>query len=276
MTTTTKEQIFKNFDYTNTSAWLTVQAYADVLGQPFNPDDPSQRNSPAQRGPWPSDDWGQARRLVDFDLRAHPEIEPIKRQITHMSRFKVFEPDKNGRMSSKEVLTVMGRFRAVDYLGDELSTTYHEGWFKKPSVRIVPRDRSNPEKKNKYGELELEKKITGFTYEYTIQVPNEVKARRELIDSIIDRSPFSYKENILFQYKDMQQSNMVTGPHSNPRRSSVYSYDQFYRCDLTELHRLLYNRYGPDGKQPYFDQQSGKWLDEHNNVVDQTNKGLYK
>ena len=276
MTTTTKEQIFKNFDYTNTSAWLTVQAYADVLGQPFNPDDPSQRNSPAQRGPWPSDDWGQARRLVDFDLRAHPEIEPIKRQITHMSRFKVFEPDKNGRMTSKEVMTIMGRFLAVDYLGNDLSTTYHEGWFKKPIVRKVPKDRSNPEKKNKYGELELQKQITGFTFEYTVQVPNEVKARRELIDSIIDRSPFSYKENILYQYKDMQHSNMPAGPHAGAKRSAAYSYDQFYRCDLTELHRLLYNRYGPDGKQPYFDQQSGKWLDENNNVVDQTNKGLYK
>ena len=141
---------------------------------------------------------------------------------------------------------------------------------------MVPKDRSNPEKKNKYGELELEKKITGFSFEYTIEVPNEVKARRELIDSIIDRSPYSYKENILFQYKDMQYSNMPTGPLAGAKRSSAYSYDQFYRCDLTELNRLLYTRYGPDGRQAYFDQKSGKWLDENNNIVDQTNKGLYK
>jgi hypothetical protein len=43
------KQVYRNIDYTESSAYLTIKEYEKVLGIKFDPDNKFQRNSPANR-----------------------------------------------------------------------------------------------------------------------------------------------------------------------------------------------------------------------------------
>jgi hypothetical protein len=201
-----------------------------------------------------------------MDLRAKPEVEPVKAVISHMSRFRVYQTDKEGRRTQTEKLTFFGNFIGSDYMGQELNQAFFKGWYKSPKTKFIPDNPNDPNAHDKYGNRLGKVRQNGeFEYVFTIDCSSDAKARKALIDKIIETHKGSFKENILYTYKD--RGPTTQGPLGSTEHSNSYSYDQFVKCDLNELHRLMHQRYGPDGKQPWFNSETGKWQDELGNII---------
>jgi hypothetical protein len=121
--TETKE--WTNIDFTNTSAYRTVEAFRKE-GITWSALDGGPNGEPGI----PDDEWGQLKRLRYLDGVAKPDKGPITKEIQALSRFIVRQLDK-GKMVAKEVITVQSQIKCYDWSGIQLSQTVLEGFLQK-------------------------------------------------------------------------------------------------------------------------------------------------
>lgn len=70
-------------------------------------------------------------------------------------------------------------------MGSELHASFHEGSYKKPklSFQVDPMQEFDP----KTGERRGDWKITGFTYEHYIILPEDKNQRRKFLEDLISK-----------------------------------------------------------------------------------------
>jgi len=253
-----QQTIWRNIDFTNTSAYKTIEGWEKVTGIEYNPEDRTQRSSEGSgKGPdkFPCDEWKQLKRLMEFDAIVHPELSPIRKVITNISRQNIQRQDKEGRIYKQEVLTYFGDWIGVDWAGNDIRVNFMEGWYKKPKTKFVPSDSDNPQARDKFGNRLGTVQITSQTNEYGLEVPNDLKGRKDFIKKILDSSIGTFSENIKYYWKRVGPSN--TG---SMNRCGQYSYDQFVNSSLDDMERLANQKGGPRG--------DALWKDENNKIRD--------
>jgi len=248
--------VWRNINFENTSAYKTIEGYEKVLKIEYNPEDRNQRNHVG--GPFPTDEHKQLKRLKEFDAIVHPELQPIRKQITHISRQNIQRQDKEGRIYQQEVLTYFGDWIGTDWASNDIRVAFMEGWFKKPKTRFVPSNPQNPDERDKYGNKIGSVQITGTTFEYTIEVPNDLKGRKDLIKKIIDNAVGTFPENVHYYWRKVGPSNIIYGAGAN--RCGDYTYEQFINSSLDDMERLANAKGGPRG--------DSLWKDENNKIRD--------
>lgn len=190
---------------------------------------------PEGRDDYPIDQFISLQNLKEFDSRVDPET--VTKRISNI----IIEPvtiKENGKLVTKHALTVNGKYEGYNHAGVRMIRGWSEGYYYKPNIQYVitnPSAPYDPETGKPTGDYRL----TGRPEKtHTIFVPEEPKARRKLLESIIQDSDTLPQE--LTKRLQYRQSD---GSHGG-----TFNFDQY--CDLTfdQLSQLQKKGYYTDSK----------------------------
>lgn len=230
----TKE--FANIDYTNTSAYLTVQAFKkEGITWMVGEAPPGFSNTGI-----PENDFGQLQGLRRLDSIVKPDKGPILKVIRSMHRQLVSEFDEFGKPVKKEYLTLNGGFRGMNWVGEEFSYEFVEGTYKQP---VLKKTYKGSVKFDSATGADLGKMtVTSTKPTYTMELPKDKAARKKYIDNIIDNAKGTHSESVLYYYKDT-----VGG-----FRDATFSHIQFTELSIDELRDTSKRGGGERGGPGYY------------------------
>jgi hypothetical protein len=191
----TKE--WTNIDFTNTEAYRTVKAFNKegitwLIGEAPE----------GIQGGIPEKDFTILKRLRRLDSIIQPDKGPITKEITHMTRQVVRQPDPKdkNKMIPGEFLTIIGYFKGYDFAGEQVGQEFWEGVNQAPvmaKIYTMGAKRFDPETGQDLGKIGVQKVVK----QYNIELPKDAAKRKKIIDNIIDYSNGTYPENISPYYK---------------------------------------------------------------------------
>ena len=249
---TKQDKEWINIDYTNTSGYRTVKAYnkEGVFHSQH------ELNAPPTPG-IPHNEFGELKFLRKLDSRIKKEKGPILKKITHMHRKIVNDFDEYGKKVSREYLIINGEFRGSTWNDEEDARGFTEGVYKKPIIkkRYKLGKKFDPETGEDLGKME----VADSKLEYFYELPKSKVERKKFIDSFIENSPGTHKENILYYFNNESEQLGRSDPS--------YSYDQFVTLSIEELKDLSY-RGGGNNSPGYYRGPDGKLRTREGVIID--------
>jgi hypothetical protein len=188
---------------------------------------------------YPMDDFVQISKLKEFDRLVDPS-QGIRKVISAMTRQPVTIFNKQGKPEVKDALYYYGYYYGQDKKGNDLGAEFNEGWFKKPRLVFTSTDPANPFDP-KTGERRGEYKVSGFSYEHYIFLPEAAKERRAFLEDIVKNATGTYTGNLNtgghLCYRNPSPDNGRSGTHGDVK------WDQFCDLSLEELGDLQNKNY---------------------------------
>jgi hypothetical protein len=181
---------------------------------------------------YPAEDFALVSKQKEFDSLVDPS-QGIRKVIISMVRQPVTVFDKSGKPTVKDALYFSGYYYGTDKHGRDLGAEFHEGSYKKPKLSFTYTDAANPYD-SKTGERRGDYKVTGFTYQYYIFLPEKQADRVKFLNDLVQKSTGTSIGNLStgghLAYRNPSPNNDRSGGHGG-----AFTFKMFSELSIEEL-----------------------------------------